>query len=79
MAMIATLFYVGKAPFRDSNRQDVDTFHLVDACRRMSLALCGFEQQSGQSIVNSYVTSRIEKRDAVPVQCLKGMALRLLW
>ena len=78
MAMIATLFYVGEAPFRVFNRQDVGTLHLVDACRRMSLALCGLERQSGQSIVNSHVTSRIEKGEVVPVQCLKEMALRLL-
>ena len=76
MAMIATLFYAGEAPFRVFNRQDVDTLHLVDACRRMSLALCGLEQSDGVSIVNSYVTSRIEKGDVVPVQCLKEMALR---
>jgi hypothetical protein len=78
MAMIATLFYTGEAPFRVFNRQDVDTLHLVDACRRMSLVLRGLEQPGGLSIVNSYVTSRIEKGDVVPVQCLKEMALRLL-
>lgn len=43
----------------------------------MSLALCG-SSGSGQSIVNSYVTSRIEKGDVVPVQCLKEKVLRLL-
>ena len=78
MAMITTLFYTGEAPFRVFNRQDVDTLYLVDACRRMSLALCGFEQSDDVSILNSYVTSRIKKGDVVPVQCLKEMALRLL-
>lgn len=78
MAMIATLFYVGETFFRVSNRQDVDHLHLVDAFRRMSLALCGLGRQSGKSTVNSHVTSRIEKGDVVPVQCLKEMALRLL-
>ena len=77
MAMVATLFYAGEAPFRVFNRQDVDNLHLVDACRRMSFALCGLER-SGLSIPNSYVTSHIEKGDIVPVQCLKEMALRLL-
>ena len=75
MAMIATLFYVGEAPFRVFNRQD-GNLHLVDASRRMSLALCGLKRQSGISIVSSHVTSRIKKGDVVPVQCLKEMALR---
>ena len=76
MAMIATFFYAGEAPFRVFNRQDVDK--LVDACRRMSRALCGLEQLDGLSMVNSLIAFRIEKGDVVPVQCLKEMALRLL-
>ena len=77
MAMIATLFYVGESPFRVFNRFDVDALHLADACRRMSTALCG-AALTKLSIPNSNVTSRIERGDVVPVQCLKEMALRLL-
>jgi hypothetical protein len=77
MAMIATLFFVGKTPFRVFNRLDVDVLHLSDACRRMSIALCGVAASS-LSLVNSHVTSRIERADVVAVQCLKEMALRLL-
>ena len=79
MAMIATLFFVGKTPFRVFNRFEVDNLHLSDACRRMSIALrCAPPSSLGLSQVNSHSTSRIERGDVVAVQCLKEMALRLL-
>jgi hypothetical protein len=79
MAMIATLFFVGKTPFRVFNRLEVDVLHLSDACRRMSIALHGAAPSSlSLSLVNSHATSHIEKGDVVAVQCLKEMALRLL-
>jgi len=79
MAMIATLFFVGKTPFRVFNRLEVDVLHLSNACRRMSIALrCAPPSSLNLSQVNSHLTSRIERGDVVAVQCLKEMALRLL-